>query len=346
MADLFGLLELPAPAPAEGAALTDPALDVLLDFMRAVLNADLGDAWAARAPTDAEPVAYVFNHAPASESFNMDETPALYAWRSDDAGGTHRYAQDLFADEGGFTVIWVPPPLPQEDARFIEAARNGIKKSLKAAFGQGRHPAWVVSGDDYYEPEIYGSVLLRQARLGKCRLGAFRTHALPIASQDGSYRKTFDALLFTLDAVEFFQRDLSAEVPLDHAEGTVSLAFPGAREDALDALPYHLEPELSAADPSTGPEEGGTTVVLTGAQLSAAGPDGEDSEIVVLFGTAAELAAGAAAAASPDGVELLSETELSVVSPPHAPGLVSVSVVLPSGVTKTLADAFTYTDTP
>jgi len=341
MSDLFGLLPLPAFEPSgEEDALTDPLLDMLLAFMKAVLNYDLQDAWASVVPTDPTPVRYVFNHAPNMESFNMDDVPALYAWRADDSG-SFRYSQDLVADETGFQVIWVPPALPQEKERYIVGIRNGIKKSLKAAFAQGRHPGWVLDGDDYYDPEDYGSVLLHHAKIAKVQLGAFRQQPLLIESADKSFRKTFDSLLFGVTTLEFFKKDLTVEQPLLSLNGTMGLAIGGDRAHELTTLSYTVDPTPLSLDVITGPAAGGTPIVITGKQLDVDGPD--DAEIAVYFGTGLQFAAGTEVRVDPDHLELVDETTINIVSPPHAAGLVSLRVVFPSGVVKTLTDAFTYT---
>lgn len=337
MADTFGLLEIPAPAPADGDALTDPALDMVLGFMLAVLNEELGTAWGKRAPTDPKVVAYVFNHAPMLESFKLDETPALYGWRSDDAG-SFRYTQDLVADEGGMTFLWVPPALEQETERFAQGIRNGIKKVLKAAFAQGRHPAWVLEGDDYYNPEDYGSVLLYHAKLAKARLGAFRTHPLPIENHDRSYRKTFDTLLFTLDTLEFYSYDAAGkERPLARAQGVVQLGEPGVRLDMLppeETETYSFDPALTGISPASGTIAGGTEVTISGRQFTAPELLADAALPTVFFGDEQ----------APDYlVEYVDESTLTVVTPAHAAGAVDVRVVFPSGVEKTLAAAFTFT---
>lgn len=333
MSDLFGLLPLPAPVPDEGAALTDPALDIMLDFIRAVLNAELGNAWRAVVPTDPIPVAYVFNHAPSAESFNMDEVPALYGWRPDDSDTAHRYSQDLVADTAGMQFLWVPPALPQEQERYVHAVVNGIKKSLKLALAQGRHPAWVLAGDTYYDPEEYGSVLFRYAKLASARLGAVKQQPLNIESADRSFRKTYDSILFGVTALEFSSKDLSVEAPLRSANGTIYLARPGARENALPVLSFTLDPALTTLSVTSGPLAGGTSTTISGAELSDAGPDGTSLRV---FFDDAEVDA--------DLLELVDESTLSVVSPPGATtGPANIRVVFPSGVEKTLIDAFTYT---
>lgn len=332
----FGILPLPAPAPEVGAALTDPALDIVADFIKSVINYDLGAAWASRAPTDPLPIRYVFNHAPNLESFNMDEVPALYAWRADD-NGRFRYSQDMMADDAGMHFLWVPPALAQEDERFIQAFRNGIKKSLQSAFGQGRHPGWVRPGDDYYDPEAYGSVLLYHTKMAIAQLGFFRQQPLVVESADKSFRKTFDTYLFHVNTLEFFSFDLSRVDALQSFNGTTVLARPAARADELLVASYVADPTLVSVDVNHGPA--GTAVAISGKQLDVDGPN----DLVVSFGTAAELAAGTAAAVDPDLLFPVDESTVNVAAPAHVAGLVSIRVAFPDGVVKTLDDAFTYT---
>lgn len=346
MSDTFGHLELPAPVPADGEALTDATLDMLLDFMKSVINHDLGDAWSSRAPADPEPVAHVFAHNPDEEAFESNSTPALYAWRNDDnQQAVHRYTQDLTADESTIMCLWVPPPASQENRREREAIRNGIKKSLKKAFAQGRHPAWVIPGDDYYDPETYGSVLLKHTKLAKCRLAQFRAHTLQLEVEDGSRgpKTTFDCLMFTIETLEFLQTDDVANgtaQALDAHEATFHLAakitdangdeyLSAASGDTLDVNTAHVEFELLAIDVSTGSSAGGEVVALTCRQAIDAGDDGPR----VYFGDTL----------SPY-VVVQNETTILATTPPHAAGVVDVSVEQVEGsVRKTLAASFTFT---
>ena len=50
MADTYGALPIPIPAPAAGRAVADPALDIMAAFFAAVLNARAQIAWSAVQP--------------------------------------------------------------------------------------------------------------------------------------------------------------------------------------------------------------------------------------------------------------------------------------------------------
>lgn len=332
MTDSVGLLDFPAPAVDDGEAVTDPALDLLLDFCQAVLNADLSAAWAAVSPSDPKPVRFVFNHNPDLESFNDSETPALYMWRSDDtAGATQRLTQDIVVDSGGFQALWVPPAMDQESKRAREGIRNGIKKSLKRALANGRHPAWVLDGDTYYDPEYYGSSLAYHTKLSQIRLGQFRAHDLDIDSEDRSGKWTYPCLFFTIDAIEYSVGNPSAydNAPLNDLRGISRLPAQGDLTDQLDfvmpgrTLTYRFDVQASGLDPATGGIAGGTDVTITGAQFV----DG----MVVRFGTT-----------DASAVEFVDESTIVATTPAHTAGAVDVVVVHPSGDTATLANAFTF----
>ena len=77
--------------------------------------------------------------------------------------------------------------------------------------------------------------------------------------------------------------------------------------------------------PNIGPENGGTTVTLTGTHFSQA--------TQVKFGTIVAT-----------NLTVISENTISVVTPAHAPGVVDVSIISPSG-TRVFPSAFTYFET-
>lgn len=328
MSHRFGLLDIPVPAPQVEddeivSAVSDPLLDVLLAFMKAVLNADTGTAWAAVAPADPLPVAFTFTHDPDLESFSDNNTPALYIWRDADKG-SKRYSQDLIADEAPISVLWVPPPASQEDRRVRRPFRNAIKKCLKAAFGKGRHPAWVVEDDDYFEPEEYGSVLLKHAKAASLKLGEFRPHELVIESLDGG-KTIFDCLFFTILPLEFYVEDpLVSGVAVTEGRATMSLR-PSEEVDPLQIVDARFVMSVDTpVDPDTGSTDGGDVVTITGAQFA-------EEDMVVLFDeTEGTL------------VTFVDESTLQVTSPAHDAGTVNITVRHPSGQEVVLTAAFTY----
>lgn len=333
MSDLFGLLPLPAPVPETGDALTDPTLDVLLAFMKAVLNADLSDAWASRCATDRTLVAHTFAHNPDLESFNDDETPAIYLWRADDNGGSQvRYSADHIADDSGFVGLWVPPRLQQEDKRFVEPIRNGIKKSLTRAFAAGRHPAWVVDDDEYADAETYGSVLLRHAGLAQIRVGQFRAFTLPIESEDRGFKQNYECLLFTLPALEFLKPGNDDAVALNGVQGVSKLPESTTIDEMLEmvspgeTLTFDFSLTFTSVSPASGTAAGGDVIELSGSQFI----DGAR----VFFGTAR---------VPDEDVTVQDESTILVVTPAHAVGAVNVTIEQQEGgASKTLSNAFTY----
>jgi hypothetical protein len=334
-ADLFGLLSLPAPLPDDGAAVTDPALDILLDFCMTVINADLGAAWGAVCAADPLPVAYVFAHDPDLEDFDTNKTPALYMWRADDNGRISHISQDLVVDEGGFNALWVPPPATFENRAARAGIRNGLKKSLTGAIGQGRHPAWIVAGDTYFQPEDYGSVLLHQLGFMKCRLGQTRAHKLIIANEDGrGDRAPFECIFFTIESQETLGKsgipavNATGYSALTSANHTIKLPtrnVTGLDEGAtLDVLDPQFLMSVVSIDTATGPIAGGTDVEITGTQFI----DG----MTVAFGATQSLL-----------VQFVDESTIIARAPGHAAGIVDITVTqAPGGVAKTLTSAFTY----
>lgn len=162
MSDVFGALQLPAPAPAARpdlptnltvaqASLTDPALDTVLSFIAAVLNAQLSTAWAIRspAPQKNQPARLTFlsTNDPREGEFLDDQLPGLFLYRYQ-LEDTALYAADAPATTEVWRLDWVFPPDAQHKERVRNNIINGLIKSLVLACEQGRHPAWTVGGDN------------------------------------------------------------------------------------------------------------------------------------------------------------------------------------------------------
>jgi hypothetical protein len=114
-------------------------------------------------------------------------------------------------------------------------------------------------------------------------------------------------------------------VTLAHPAGPVdvSVTTVGGSGTATDAFTYVAPPTLDAVTPGDGPAAGGTTVTLTGSGLT---------------GTTSVTFDGVPAT----GLVVVSDAEVTVDTPAHAPGVVDVGLTAPGG-TVSLVDGYTYT---
>jgi hypothetical protein len=90
----------------------------------------------------------------------------------------------------------------------------------------------------------------------------------------------------------------------------------------MAALPP--SPIVGSVSPASGSRSGGTRVTIAGANFVAGA--------VVSFGTVAAM----------DAI-FVTSASITVTTPPHSKGTVSVTVANPDGQRSTLANAFTYT---
>ena len=143
MADTYGLLALPAPVQVPPAVCTDPGLEILLDWFRTLLNANLQTAWNVYAP--GEPIVRKW-HArdPAPADFAAGQLPALFCWR--DTQSSDQVADDVVQDTSSLVLLWVYPPTDQFKQAVRMAVQNGLSKSLSRAVFFGRDPSW------FYKP--------------------------------------------------------------------------------------------------------------------------------------------------------------------------------------------------
>lgn len=171
MAHSVGALLLPAPAPSSAtAALTDPALDIIADYLGAVMTEWLQDAWNARAPS--EPVVRtVYKHDPEELDFTVRELPLLCLWRERDAEVV-QLADSYDESESTLNVLWILPPAPQSKDSKRFSFFNGFASAIKLAVKLGRHPAYVHESEtDSPAAVAYGSDVLKLAALDRWRRG-------------------------------------------------------------------------------------------------------------------------------------------------------------------------------
>lgn len=157
MADTYGALAIPIPAPAAGEAVADPALDIMGAFFAAVLNANAQTAWSAVQPpvrglaTVADGlvnpvVRTILEHNPEEIVFDEKQLPAIYL---DRMGGEAPfwYAEDYRNTHDGWRLLWIFPTAQQYTQKQRNSFTNGIVKVLDRAIEALRDPAFVWPAD-------------------------------------------------------------------------------------------------------------------------------------------------------------------------------------------------------
>jgi formylglycine-generating enzyme required for sulfatase activity len=104
---------------------------------------------------------------------------------------------------------------------------------------------------------------------------------------------------------------------------SVSVTTPGGLAILYDSFTYFAAPTISSVAPNSGPTVGGTTITITGTNLT---------------GTTSVTVGGVAATS----VSVVSATTVTAITPAGTAGAKTVSVTTPGG-TANLANAFTYT---
>src|SRR5512145_2731662 len=208
MADSFGKTSLPVAPVARNAGgeptepIGDPGLAVLASWAAAVLTAECGAAWLDLAR--GEPIVRrIYAHDPEKEDFDPAHMPALFAHRGD---GKHKhFADGEWGEERSISLLWVYPP-----AGFEMPARRGIAVALGRALGKalgplnGRHPAWVVTGDPDPSAARYGSSILTHGGFPTLNLTDTRTAEVTL-----EHGVKYDGVVLELEAREDYQPEVA-----------------------------------------------------------------------------------------------------------------------------------------
>lgn len=144
MSDTFGALAFPVGSSDDDGG--DPALRTIGLFLQAVINADLGAAWARADGGATDPVEEVFVHDPRRVAFSVSDAPCLSVFRGS-ASPIEDFAADFTRDTTPITVLWVLPTTTQERERVRSPLALAFGRSVGRALRNGRHPAWVAAGD-------------------------------------------------------------------------------------------------------------------------------------------------------------------------------------------------------
>lgn len=336
MPDTFGLLQLPVPAPTDPRtqAVGDPLLDLVASYVKAVLNAELREAWAAVFPSrgvkgsdgtaTSVPVVHTETFDPDEGAFTSARLPCLYVYRADSPEPQRiRTTQSWEVVRSPIALLLIPPRPTEEKQTLRASIRNAADKALRAAVREGRHPSWIVPGDTYFDPAEYGSVFLQHAKLQSWSFTGVKRQTLTIVDADGE-RDAFPGLMAGLLVDEQLERGTGRYAEMSHVEGAVTIG-----EGAIPFASYEVRSTLDACSPATGPAAGGTVVTLSGHQFSV-DEDGGGLTVATLDGAALE------------DVELVDESTITARMPTHGAGPVGLVVTLPSGARAELAAAFTY----
>lgn len=196
MANEFGGVSFPAALPGEEQAVTDPALDYTLAYLKAVLNADMGRAWGAVCP-GSKVVRHTMAEDPERCEFVDNWCPALFLWAGD-RNPLEQMADDWLVDTRPLRLLWIFRPAARQQQRLREPFINGFGKTIAMALRLGRHPSWVVDGDTDPYAATRGSVLTDQANLIDAKLLYYERADLRIQLENGGHLRPYEGIFASL----------------------------------------------------------------------------------------------------------------------------------------------------
>lgn len=202
MADQYGAITLPFVASPD---FVDPLTYYIGNYLKAALNAQLGDAWAVIAPGK-ELIRSVFTADPAEVIFSDAALPALFVWSpvSENAW----LGDDFSVQISTVKIFWLQPhdSNPKRERRMQFA--GPLSKGVNSALIEGRHPAWVVAGDADPTAAKRGSLLMSWA--GLIMWPEVRSEVLPVTMQiDGGDPVVYQAVIFTLKCTQRLDRSIT-----------------------------------------------------------------------------------------------------------------------------------------
>lgn len=215
MADTFGIEQLPLAAPTIGYPAGDRALGVLLGFFKAVANAKAAAAWNAQGVAPNVPVVKQARAYDPKRSFNTNDLPALFMWRSASTNPQHWYADDVLLDHSTVELLWVMPQIGQDIARARDPFIAGLAKVLNQRLEWQRDPSFVVVGDPDPRATTLGSSIATFAGYWSLLLKKWSATQFTPTMVDGhSTAQIFDAFSMTFELTEQFVDDVTKYDPL------------------------------------------------------------------------------------------------------------------------------------
>ncbi len=168
MSDTYGGQTIPAQLPPQaglGAGQpVDRVLDCISDYLRAVLNANVGAMWEAVAPGMTPVVRRVFTADPEDVLLNESHLPALFVWEAD-SGNHQQIADDWWTSDRMLAVLWMFEPGQIVQREFRMRVQNAITSTIHHELAMGRNPAWIDPTDTDPKAATRGSVLIRRCGL-------------------------------------------------------------------------------------------------------------------------------------------------------------------------------------
>ena len=157
METTYGALQIPVQLPATGEEISDPAISLIANYCKALLNTYAQAAWSTVAPTVkglttapnglASPVVRAaFGHNPEEESFTEDALPALYLWRAKGAPAYY-LAEDYRVSDETWTLLWLFRPAQQDARRIRQSFVNAVYKIIDDGIERQRDPVYVAATD-------------------------------------------------------------------------------------------------------------------------------------------------------------------------------------------------------
>ena len=202
----YGATTLPVTAPSLVEAYTepvgDPGLGVVLAFAAAVLEYEVGAAWEEVAP--GEPlIRHARPHDPREEDFETTALPTLFAYRGD--GKLSRWSDGYWVEERPITLLWAYPPAQAAKMPGRRGVPVAIGRALHKALGplNGRHPAWVVTGDTDTDAAAYGSDVLAHGGFQRLEVVAVRHAEITVG------QAKYDAVTVDVEAREVLTQDVT-----------------------------------------------------------------------------------------------------------------------------------------
>jgi hypothetical protein len=230
----IGGLAVPLVPPSTATAtIDDPALDVVVGYIAAIVRTYAGAAWRAVAP--GEPLLRrTFTHDPEDYEFAETDLPALYAFRTGSAKPTEDQAEDYRISTDTVRLFWVMPRASTEQQRRRVPFIQALGKLIDLAIDRGRDPAYVRSDDPDPTKTAQGTVLLRASGLHWLRSKGWTKTNLAIKMAAGDASRTYQALDMKLEFEEQEIQGYDDLASIPNLDLMVSIA-PG---DGTTPLPF------------------------------------------------------------------------------------------------------------